>query len=224
MIHIDPKIADHVDAVLAAGFTVYSLPNEKSSNRSAGFVAVCLVEDGPFAHIQVPTHNWDPVHLDVPIKPSKDYGSGVAVDHDGTPGGAVAALEKALAEPMVTVRFMRKKRGDYSLTPVVPNHGRKCIERWPGAIEFIKLGARGTNWDVRTLAVRLEVGDRFVFAEDLGGQGEVLTVASRRYNREIVVVSTEELDHTIEIHERTFVTLMGVGTPTPQKEANDGTA
>ena len=171
LIHIDPKIAAHVDAALAAGFTVYSLPNEKGSNRSAGFVAVCLAEDGPFAHIQVPTHNWDPVSLDVPIKPARDYGSGVLVDHDGTPEDAVRALTKACSEPNVTVRFMTRKRGDYAGAPVVPNNGRKCIENWPGGSEFVKLGERGSNWDSRTLAMRLDVGERFVFADDLGGQG-----------------------------------------------------
>jgi hypothetical protein len=209
MIHIDPKIAHHVDAVLAAGFTVYSLPNETGSNRSAGFVAVCLAEDGPFAHIQVPTHNWDPVSLDVPIKPSREYGSGVLVDHDGTPEDAVRALTAACTEPMVTVRFMKRKRGDHSPAPVVPNHGRQCIERWPGAIEFVKLGKRGTNWDSRTLAMRLDVGDRFV--ADLGGGRTFgpLTVTGRRYNREIVILTVAELEDQVEILENTFVTLAG---------------
>lgn len=208
MIHIDPKIANHVDAALAAGFTVYSLPNEGGSTRSAGFVAVCLTEDGPFAHIQVPTHNWDPVSLDVPIKPSREYGSGVLVDHDGTPEGAVAALTKACTEPNVTVRFMRKKRGDDSPAPVVPNHGRKCIERWPGAIEFVKLGRRGTNWDSRTLACRLEVGDRFELRID-GRDHTDLTVTDRTYNRDVVIVRTKEFAEPVELRENEFVTLLG---------------
>jgi hypothetical protein len=223
-IHIDPKIANHVDAALAAGFTVYSLPNEKGSNRSAGFVAVCLTEDGPFAHIQVPTHSWDPVSLDVPIKPGKDYGSGVLVDHDGTPEGAVVALTKACTEPVVTVRFMTKQYLAKHGTPKVPNYGRKCIERWPGAIEFVKLGQRGTNWDSRTLAQRLEVGDRFTADLGDGRKFGVLTVTSRRYARDVVVLTVAESDGILEIKENAFVTLEGVGTPTPQKGSTDATA
>ena len=211
MIHIDPKIANHVDAALAAGFTVYSLPNEKGSNRSAGFVAVCLAEDGPFAHIQVPTHNWEPVSLDVPIKPARDYGSGVLVDHDGTPEDAVRALTKACSEPNVTVRFMGKKRGSPGFAPVVPNYGRKSIERWPGGVEFVKLGERGSNWDSRTLAQRLDVGDRFVFDAALDGPGDVVTVESRRYGgpeyRTTIITATD--GRTISLPENAFVTLAG---------------
>lgn len=209
MIHIDPKIAAHVDAALAAGFTVYSLPNESGSNRSAGFVALCLTEDGPFAHIQVPTHSWEPAQLDVPIKPSKDYGSAVHVDHDGTPKDAVRALRQACTEPVVTVRFMTKQYVNKQGVPRVPNYGRKCIERWPGAVEFTKLGARGTNWDSRTLAMRLEVGDRFESKLEDGRDFGILTVTERRYRGEIVVLRVAELASPVEIPERMFVTLAG---------------
>ena len=202
MIHIDPKIANHVDAVLAAGFTVYSMPNETGSNRSAGFVAVCLTEDGPFAHIQVPTHNWEPAHLDVPIKPSREYGSGVLVDYDGTPEDAVRALTKACNEPMVAVRFVAK-RGEPM--PRVPNHGRKCIERWSGAVEFVKLGARGTNWQARTLAGRLEIGDRFEH------NGQVLEVQAKRYGGRDYedVILTPTGGPVVTLSQREFVTLVG---------------
>lgn len=205
MIRIDQKIAAHVDAALAAGFTVYSLPAEV---RPAGFVAVCLEEDGPFAHIQVPSLALEPVSLDVPIKPHTDYGSGVMVDHDGTPEDAVRALRQACSEPMVTVRFMRFKRGVEKIAPVVPNHGRKTIERWPGSTEFVKLGQRGTNWEVKVQARRLEVGDVFVFAEDIGGQGEHLTVESRQYGHNVVILTADEADHIIELTEYTTVTLI----------------
>lgn len=209
-VRIDPKIAAHVDAALAAGFTVYALPD--TSPRPVGFVAVCLTEDGPFAHIQVPTHNWDPVSLDVPIKPSREYGSGVLVDHDGTPEDAVRALRKACLEDMVTVRFMRRKRGDYGPEPVVPNHGRNCIENWPGGTAFTKLGKRGTNWTVPQLAGRLEIGDRFDPELTDGRDFGTLTVAGRKYggpNWDMVTLTVKELDHPIEMAQRQFVTLLG---------------
>lgn len=209
MIRINPKIAAHVDAALAAGFTVYALPNEAGTNRSAGFVALCLTEDGPWAHIQIPSMALDPVQLDVPIKPDKEYGSGVHVDHDGTPADAVRALRQACAEDTVTVRFMSRQYVAKHGTPKVPNYGRKCIERWPGGVQFVKLGERGTNWMVRQLAGRLEVGDRFIAELPDGRSFGTLTVTERRYRGEIVVLRVAELTNRIEIGERTFVTLAG---------------
>lgn len=199
MIRIDRKIAPHVDAALAAGFTVYALPQDGA--RPAGFVCVCLTEDGPWAHIQKPTMAFDPVSLDVPIKPSRDYGSGVLVDHDGTPEDAVKALTKACTTEMVAVRFIRKE------SPMVPNYGRKTIEGWPGR-QFEKLGERGTNWNVLTLAMRLEVGDRFDSKLDDGRDFGILTVADRIYNGRTVIIRTKELERSLEIDERTLLALI----------------
>lgn len=199
MIRIDRKIAAHVDAALAAGFTIYALP--QNGARSAGFVCVCLTEDGPWAHIQKPAMALDPVSLDVPIKPSREYGSGVLVDHDGTPEDAVRALTKACTTEMVAVRFVGKE------SPLVPNYGRKTIEGWPGR-QFEKLGQRGTNWEVLTLAGRLEVGDRFDSKLEDGRDLGILTVTDRLFNREVVIVRTKELDQSLEIRENTFLTLV----------------
>lgn len=201
MIRIDRKIARHVDAVLAAGFTVYALPQVGA--RPAGFVCVCLTEDGPWAHIQKPAMALDPASLDVPIKPNKDYGSSVLVDHDGTPEDAVVALTKACTTEMVAVRFMPARLGQ----PFVPNYGRKTIEGWPGR-QFEKLGQRGTNWEVLTLAGRLEVGDRFDSKLEDGRDLGILTVTDRIFNREVVIVRTKELDQSLEIRENTFLTLV----------------
>lgn len=206
-IYIDPKIAAHVDAALAAGFTVYAVP--ESGMRSVGWVALCLDEDGSWAHIQKPTMALDPVSLDVPIKPSREYGSAVLVDHNGTPEDAVRVLTKACTEPMVTVRFTGPRRGPKPPAPVVPNHGRKTIERW---LTAVRLGERGTNWQVRQLAGRLEVGDRFDSALEDGRDFGVLTVTGRRYggrDYELVVLTVAELDHPVEIRNNQFVTLVG---------------
>lgn len=217
-VRIDPKIANHVDAALAAGFTVYALPD--TTLRPVGFVAVCLDEDGPWAHIQQPTHTFDPVELDVPIIPSKEWGSGVRVDHDGTPGDAVRALTKACAEWDVAVRFMTRQYIARHGIPHTRNAGRKCIS-WFGD-RAVKLGERGTNWTVPQLAGRLEVGDRFV----LRSSDEVMTVTGRKYHGpdwDRVLLTVKESAEPLDLAQREFVTLMGVGTPTP-KEENHGAA
>lgn len=205
MIRIDPKIAAHVDAALAAGFTVYALPDQL---RPAGFVALCKDEAGSWAHIQRPSMALDPVQLDVPIEPNKDYGSGVHVDHDGTPEDAVRALTEACSKPMVTVRFMTRQYVAKHGTPVVPNYGRRCIEKWPGTGLFEKLGKRGTNWEVWLPASRLEVGDRFETRLE-GRDHTDLTVTGRRYRGETVVLTVAELAEPVELGQRQFVTLLG---------------
>lgn len=205
-VRIDPKIAAHVDAAIKAGFTVYALPDP--TPRPVGWVALCLDEDGPWAHIQQPTMALDPVELDVPITPHKDYGSGVKVDHDGTPEDAVRALRQACSEDTVTVRFMSPQYVRVHGVPKVPNAGRKCIGWWKGA--EVKLGRRGTNWTVPQLAGRLEIGDRFILPE--GDEPTELTVTGRKYggpNWDRVLLTVKELDSIIELSQREFVTLLG---------------
>ena len=199
-VRIDPKIAAHVNAALAAGFTVYATITNPGTT---GWVAVCLDEDGPWAHIQQPTMALDPVELDVPVTPHKDWGSAVHVDHDGTPEDAVRALRKACSEELVTVRFMTKQYIAKHGTPRVPNAGRKCISYWEDRI--VKLGERGTNWTVPQQAGRLEVGDRFEH------NGQVVEVQARRYggfNYEDVII-TPTGGPVITMSQREFVTLVG---------------
>lgn len=119
---LDPIILPIVTAALDAGFHIYA--PKKTDRRPSGFVCVALDPAGSYAHIQKPTHPWDGPQLDAPIKPSRDYGSAVGIDFDGTTEGAIAALRKVCESPTVTVRFVGK-RGQAA--PVVPNHGRKTI-------------------------------------------------------------------------------------------------
>jgi hypothetical protein len=206
LVRISPKIAAHVDAALAAGFTVYAVPSE--SLRPAGFVALCLDEDGPWAHIQQPTNSWDPVQLDVPITPHKDYGSAVHVDHDGTPEDAVRALRQACSEDTVTVRFMTRQYIAKHGVPKVPNAGRKAMSYW--ADRMVKLGKRGTNWIAPQLAGRLEIGDRFDATRPDGRDWGIVTVTGKRYSgEEYVILTTAEHDFTIELRQHEFVTLLG---------------
>jgi hypothetical protein len=205
-IRIDPKIADHVDAAIKAGFIVYATP---SSPWATGWVALCMDEAGPWAHIQKPTHTFDPVQLDVPIKPSREYGSSVHVDHDGTPAHAVEVLRTACSEETVTVRFMTKQYIAKHGVPRVPNHGRKCLDHWKDVA--VKLGERGTNWESTQQAQRLDVGDRFLFSARIGGDGSTVEVESRRYtgpDYDTTVVTATD-GRTITLPKGTVVTLAG---------------
>jgi hypothetical protein len=122
---IDEKIAPIVSAAVAAGFTAY-VPNSYAP-RPAKFVYVCLDTSGSYASIQCPTYIFEPAHLDAPIKPSREYGSGVLVDYDGTPEDAVRALRAVCESPTVTVRFIAKRGAP---APVVPNRGPDTIANW----------------------------------------------------------------------------------------------
>ena len=131
---IETSIVPIVKAALEAGFKAFTLKDE--GPRAIGFVYVCLDEAGSFATIQRPTNSWEDTSLDVPIKPSREYGSSVLVDYDGTPEGAVKALRAACESPTVTVRFVAK-RGQAA--PVVPNYGRAAIDKWRGGVEEVTL-------------------------------------------------------------------------------------
>lgn len=200
MILIDPKIGEHVDAAIKAGFTVYAT---ESNPGTTGWVALCLDEAGPWAHIQKPAMALDPVQLDVPIIPSKEYGSCVLVDHDGTPEDAVRALRQACSEDTVKVRFVN------GFIPIVPNAGRKCIAYCKDRV--VKLGQRGTNWMVQQQAGRLEVGDRFEVRLE-GRDHTTLTVTGRKYGgRDYgdVILTVAELAEPLQLSQREPVILVG---------------
>lgn len=203
-VRIDPKIANHVDAALAAGFTIYAQAGRTLA--PVGHVYVCKDWDGPFAILQIPSHIFDPVMLDVPIQPHQMYGSAVLVDHDGTPEGVVKALEKACAEPMVSVRFMARAYVNAHGVPVVPNYGNKTITRYGRKLaDMVVLGERGSNWIVPQLAGRLEPGDRFEH------NGQVVEVEAKRYGgpdyQDVIIMPTG--GPVVTLPQRQFVTLVG---------------
>jgi hypothetical protein len=120
---------------------------------------------------------------------------------------------------MVTVRFMTRQYINKHGVPKVKNAGRKCIS-WFGD-RAVKLGQRGTNWTVPQQAGRLEIGDRFILPED--DEPTVLTVTGRKYggaNWDMVLLTVESIPNIIELPQRQFVTLLGVGVPTPKEESN----
>lgn len=65
-----------------------------------------------------------------------------------------------------------------------------------------------SDWTVRKVADELRPGDRFIFSDDLGGEGEIVTVEERSANMfGTIEVATEELDFTIDLLDRQMVTL-----------------
>lgn len=67
-----------------------------------------------------------------------------------------------------------------------------------------------SEWTVRKRADLLVPGDRFIFAEELGGEGEVLTVESAGKAFGDVEIQTEEIDFCIDLSDTTMVTLAPV--------------
>jgi hypothetical protein len=63
------------------------------------------------------------------------------------------------------------------------------------------------DWTVRKVASELRPGDRFVFSDDLGGEGEVVTVEAAANLLGTVEVQTEELDFDLDLGERQMVTM-----------------
>lgn len=66
-----------------------------------------------------------------------------------------------------------------------------------------------SEWTVRKAAHQLQPGDRFILDEELGGEGETLTVESAAGFYGTVEIQTEELDFTIDLQASTFVTMAG---------------
>lgn len=138
-VRLDASIAPLVHAALDAGLRVYALARD---TRARGFVYVANTHNGSFASIC--RHDFPLLgglaSLSALIKPSREYGSSVAVDYDGTLSDAVRKLREVCHRPNVTVRFCG------SPAPVVPNRGYAAIESWPGGVDaFIELTLDGVN-------------------------------------------------------------------------------
>lgn len=77
-----------------------------------------------------------------------------------------------------------------------------------------------SEWTVRKTAHELRPGERFVFAKDLGGEGDVVTVESVSADMfGTTEVETEELDFTLNLGTKQWVTIAPAEkseTPVPQ--------
>lgn len=60
---------------------------------------------------------------------------------------------------------------------------------------------------VRKAAGLLAPGERFVFTEDLGGEGEVLTVVSIAETFGTTSIETEEVDFDIDVQSKQWLTM-----------------
>jgi len=65
-------------------------------------------------------------------------------------------------------------------------------------------------------ASQMRPGDRFIFDEEMGGEGEVVTVVSLTDTYGIAVIETEELDFAIEALSHQWLTI----APEEEEEGN----
>jgi len=134
---ISERLHPYIRAALDAGLTVYAVnpSSEIDARRPKGYAYVCQDPGGSFCTVEVPTMALDPVELHAPIKPSREYGSSVLVDHDGTPEDAVRAIRAVCESATVAVRFMPRHMG----TPIVPNAGRAAIDGWRSGVTEVTM-------------------------------------------------------------------------------------
>lgn len=100
---INERILPYIEAAVQAGFTVH-VPEIKY--YKVGFVYVTREGDPGIAMIQVPTHTFENVLVDVPVKPSRVYGSSVTQDHDDSIEGVLALLDRLMVVGTVVPRFV----------------------------------------------------------------------------------------------------------------------
>lgn len=119
---LNSRLADVALKAVEQGFTVFI---HKDDRRPAGFFYACKSMEGSFVTVQVPSHSWDDLDVTVPIKPSREYGSGVLIDHDGSTESILKAMGEVCDSATVLTRFVRNPKH-------VPNFGRGCVDSWPG--------------------------------------------------------------------------------------------
>lgn len=64
-----------------------------------------------------------------------------------------------------------------------------------------------SEWTVKKTADSLTPGDRIIFAEDMGGEGETLTVEGTANHFGTIEIAVEELDFTLDANARQWVEL-----------------
>ncbi|UDL16320.1 hypothetical protein SEA_ZOOMAN_349 [Microbacterium phage Zooman] len=124
---VNEFIRDYAVAAVEAGMTVH-VPTKLYGYRKAGFVYVTREGQPGIAMIQVPTFpHFEPVTVDVPIKPSREFGSGVIQDHNNEIPDVVRLLGELVAKDSVRVRFCRT-------SPIVPVDMRIGFDAKPLAV------------------------------------------------------------------------------------------
>lgn len=105
---IHEKLVPFVQAATDAGYTVH-VPVVSVRPGQVGFVYVTRENDPGIALMQIPTFpDFEPISVDVPVKPNRTYGSAVVQDHDGTIPGVLALLDVLMRRSAVIPRFIRE--------------------------------------------------------------------------------------------------------------------
>lgn len=110
MTPVHPFLLPYAQAAVSAGFDV-RVPTMQDQ-RAARFVYVTQPNQLGCALLQVPTFSSLGCSLEVsiPVVPSREHGSAVAVDFTGGPADLVKVLERTIASATVTTRFVRDPR------------------------------------------------------------------------------------------------------------------
>lgn len=104
--NIHAKLLPFVEAATRAGFTVH-VPVTSIRPGQVGFVYVTREGQPGIALMQIPTFpNFEPISVDVPVKPSRVYGSGVVQDHDGSEADVIRLLSELVTRGTVVPRFV----------------------------------------------------------------------------------------------------------------------
>ena len=81
-----------------------------------------------------------------------------------------------------------------------------------------------SDWKVKVRADKLTIGQRFVFSEELGGEGDIVHPTSIYNALGTVIIETEELDFEIEVQASTMLQVAGFkSTETGGIEQEPGT-
>lgn len=118
--NLDARLHDVAVTAIGAGYRVFVITPER---RATGFMWICKDINGPFVTVGIPSYRFEPLHVSAPIKPSREFGSGVLVGEEDTP--TLDAIESGLSSDMVRVRFI-----DSHPNTVVPNYGRNTMSFW----------------------------------------------------------------------------------------------
>lgn len=108
--NIHEKLIPLAEAATRAGMTVH-VPTKLYAERYAGYAVVTQDEKPGVALIQLPTFpTFEPVSIDVPITPSRQFGSGVLQDYDGTVEDGVRLLLSLMEHKTCMPRFVENPR------------------------------------------------------------------------------------------------------------------
>lgn len=125
------SIAPIAELALRSGLRVAAVAPRNAA--PVGFFYVFDRDNGNAAVVNRASFSaFDPPTVSAPIKPNRDYGSGVLVDYDGSVPDALRALRETIASDTVTVRFMPG-----GVRPVVKNHGIANV--WRGTLREVAL-------------------------------------------------------------------------------------